>query len=142
MRRPQVGLPTAVTHPVRQLHNPPGGGQDQGKASVGGGFGEHVGGVGQHHATPAELGDVVVVHADRNAGHHFKLWRQVEQAGVQAQAGPQQPVRPRQGVAQARQAIGPGGVHPGHLDALLQAGHQVVGQAFVQDDSLLHCTVS
>ena len=139
MRRPQVGLPMAVTHPVRQLHHPPGGSQNQGKAGVGSGFGEHVRCVGQHHATPAEFANIVVVHAHRNAGHHFQLRRQVQQTGIQAQAGPQQPVSPRQRIAQAGQAIGQGGIHPGHLNALLQACHQVVGQAFVQHDSLLHC---
>jgi len=94
VRRPQAGLPFPRTHPTGQLHHPPRGGQEQGEAGIGGGFGEHVRGIGQHYPAPCQVRDVIVVDAHRHAGNHLQLRCQVEQFSVQAQAGAQQAMRP------------------------------------------------
>ena len=70
LRFPVAGLGVGV-----QFGDAAGTAHDQREAQVGGAFGQHVGGVGQHDAAFVEVTDVVVVVADRDAGHHFQLFR-------------------------------------------------------------------
>ena len=89
MCRADVFAPLAGAHHVGQFDHTPGGGQDQRKACIGGGFGEHVWGVAEQDAAPGEVVDIVIVDAHRHARHRFQLGGQVQQPGVQAQAGTQ-----------------------------------------------------
>ena len=138
MRRADVFVPLTGAHHVGQFDHTPGGGEDQRKTGVGGGFGEHVGGVAEQDAAPSQVVDVIVVDADRNAGHGLQLRRQVEQLGIQAQAGAQQAVGAGQGVAQLGQAGVIQRIDQRHLGLFMQAGHQRRREFLVQHDRLFH----
>ena len=138
MQRADVLVPVAGTHHIRQLHHASGGGEDQRKTGVGGGFGEYIRGVAQQDAALGQVVDVVVINAHRNTGHRFQLRCQVQQGRIQAQACPQQAMGAGQGITQPGQACGVEGFDQRHLGRLMQASHQRRGEFLVQHDMFFH----
>ncbi|MNL24925.1 hypothetical protein D3C87_1463780 [compost metagenome] len=133
-----VAGPLAVANHVRQFHHAPRSGQDQCETGVGGGFGEHVRRVAEQDAPLGKVIDVVVVDAHRNAGDGFKVGRQIEQFGIEFQAGAEQAVGTGQGVAQFAEAFGIEAVDQCHVGVLMQASHEQRREFLVQDDLLFH----
>ena len=80
----------AVPEPGAQkalaLGHAAGGGQQQGKAEVGGGFGQHVGGVGAQHAVCGEGRHIEIVEAHGHVGHDGQLRAGRQQLGADALA--------------------------------------------------------
>ncbi|MNY33321.1 hypothetical protein D3C86_1675950 [compost metagenome] len=124
LRRADIARPLAGANHVGQFHDTPGRRQDQCETGVGGGFGEHVRGVAEQDSPLGQVIDVVIVDAHGNAGDRFKVRRQVQQRGIQFQAGTEQAVSPGQGFAQLRQAVGVEAFDQGHFSLRLQARHQ------------------
>ena len=81
-----IFLPLAITHTNGQFNHAPGAGQNQGKASVGRGFGEYVGCVGEQDLACIEVLEVIVVDAHGHAGNGLKLGGKVQQLRIQLQA--------------------------------------------------------
>ena len=124
MRRAEVALPLTAAHHVRQLDHAPGGGKDQGETGVCGGFGQHVRGVGQQNLAAGQVIDVVVVDAHRHTGNGLQLWRQIEQCGVEFQAGAQQAMGAGQGITQLHEAVGIEAFDQRHIKLILQSRHE------------------
>ena len=68
-----AGLPLAGLGPGVKLGDPTGAAHDQGKTQVGGAFGQHVRGIGEHDAAFVEVVDIVVVVTHRDTGDDLQL---------------------------------------------------------------------
>ncbi|MCY1396580.1 hypothetical protein D9M71_115580 [compost metagenome] len=131
-------LPLAGLGPGVQLGGASSGAQQQGEAEVGGGFGEHVGGVGQRDAALVEIGDVVVVVADRDAGDHFQLAGLLQLLGAQRAADADHAVGFRQGGGVLGVDVAQLGIEHGDVELAAQAFEMFGGEAAEDEDVLFH----
>ncbi|MNZ60895.1 hypothetical protein D3C78_789710 [compost metagenome] len=131
-------LPLAGLGPGVQLGGASSGAQQQGEAEVGGGFGEHVGGVGQWDAALVEIGDVVVVVAHRDAGDHFQLAGLLQLFRAQRAADADHAVGFRQGGGVLGVDVAQLGIEHGDVELVAQAFEMFGGEAAEDEDVLFH----
>ena len=118
---PYAGFPFTGLGPGVQLCHAASGAHDQGKTQVGGAFGQHVRGVGEHQPALVEVIDVVIVVTHRHAGHHFKVLGVFQLLATQLAANADQAMGVGQGFLKLSIDIAQLGIRHDDVEILSQA---------------------
>ena len=133
------GCPLASAQVCLAFCDAPGRGHHQRKAKVSGGFRQHVGGVGGHHAGGGHGRQVKVVGADCHVGANFQIGASCQQRGVNAvAAGGQRALLASQAPGQFRRAPGFVVLVGRHLKMVRQA-RQHLRKYRVNDQNFRFC---
>jgi hypothetical protein len=131
-------LPLAGLGPGIEFGHTPRAAHQQGKRQVGGAFGEHIGGVGEHDPAFAEVGDVIVVVAHRDARHHFQPGRALQLGATEFATNTNQAVGIRQGFIELGIDVAVFRIWHNHVEVLLQALDHFLGNTAECEDGLFH----
>ncbi len=124
MRRLDGAFPLTGLGPGVQLGDAAGAAHQQGEGQVGGAFGQHVRGVGQHDPAFVEVAQVVVVVTHGDARHHFQLAGVLQLLAAQFATGADQAMGVRQRLIELRVQVTQLRVGHDHVEVLAKAlGH-------------------
>ncbi|MOA03691.1 hypothetical protein D3C78_1232110 [compost metagenome] len=136
--RTDSGLPLPGLGPGIQFGNATGAAHQQGKRQVGGAFGEHIRRVGQHDPAFVEVGQVIVVVAHRDAGHHFQTGCVLQLRTTEFAAYTNQAMGMGQGFVELGVDVAVFRIRHDDVEVLLQAFNHLRGDAAECKDGLFH----